>query len=56
MQPPRPTECHCPRWAATEARTLSVLRRPIGAVKGARQRSPKPSDSVVADALPYELG
>jgi hypothetical protein len=34
MQPPRPTECHRPRRAATEARTLSVLRRPIGAVKG----------------------
>jgi hypothetical protein len=33
MQPTRPTECHCPRRAATEARTLSVLRRLIRAVK-----------------------
>jgi hypothetical protein len=34
MQPPRPTECHCPRRAAIEARTFSVLRRLIRAVKG----------------------
>jgi len=31
-----PAECHSPREVAMEARTLSVLRPRVGAVKGAR--------------------
>jgi hypothetical protein len=34
MHPPHPNACPCPRRAATEAGTLSVLRRLIRAVKG----------------------
>jgi len=29
-----------------EARTLSVLRRPIGAVKGVRNLAPSPTDAI----------
>jgi hypothetical protein len=43
MQPPRPTECHRPRRAATEAHNISVLRRPIGAVKGVPNSEMDPS-------------
>ena len=54
MQPPRPTERHCPRRAATEARTLSVLRRLIRAVKGVCKPGVDPSRAAVAalGALP----
>jgi coenzyme F420-reducing hydrogenase delta subunit len=58
MQLPRPTGCHSPRRAATEAPTLSVLRRLIRAVKGVCKPGVDPSRAAVValGALPIIIG